>query len=184
VSRPHASVAKLQPIPLAWTFAQWSLDMVGKLHKSYLGGHVYLLVAVDKFTKWIEAAPVTAQDSTATVNLIKSIIFRFGVPNNIITDNRTNFTSKEFKDYCEGLGIKLNFASVVHPQTNRQVEKANGLICNRLKKRLMDPLERAKHAWVHELPSVLWSLHAMPNPTTQEHLSFWSMALKLCFQSK
>jgi hypothetical protein len=62
-----------------------------------------MLVAVDKFTKWIEAAPVTTQDSTAAINFIKSIVFRFGVPHSIITDNGTNFTSKEFKSYCEGL---------------------------------------------------------------------------------
>jgi hypothetical protein len=133
-SRPHAPAAELQPIPLSWPFAQWGLDMVGKLHKSWPGGHVYMLVAVDKFTKWVEAAPVTTQDSTAAINFIKSIVFRFGVPYNIITDNGTNFISKEFKSYCEGLGIKLKFASVAHPKTNGQVEKANGLICNGIKK--------------------------------------------------
>jgi hypothetical protein len=56
-SRPHAPAAKLQPIPLSWPFAQWGLDMVGKLHKSWPGGHVYMLAAVEKFTKWVEAAP-------------------------------------------------------------------------------------------------------------------------------
>jgi hypothetical protein len=96
-SRPRAPVAKLQPIPLSWPFPQWGLDMVGKLHKAWLGGHVYMLVAVDKFTKWVEAAPVTTQDSTTAINFIKSIIFRFGVPHSIITDNGTNFTSKGSK---------------------------------------------------------------------------------------
>jgi transposase InsO family protein len=90
------------------------------------------------------------------------------VPHIIITNNSTNFTSNEFKDYCEGLGIKLNFASVAHPQTNGQVEKANGLICNGIKKRLLAPLKKAKHAWVDELPSVLWSLRTTPNVVTQE----------------
>jgi transposase InsO family protein len=93
-----------------------------------------MLVAVDKFTKWVEAAPVTTQDSTAAINFIKSIVFCFGVPHSIITDNGTNFTSKEFKGYCESMGIKLKFASVAHPKTNGQFEKANGLICNRIKK--------------------------------------------------
>jgi transposase InsO family protein len=117
-----------------------------------------MLVAVDKFTKWVEAASVTTQDSKAAINFIKSIVFRFGVQHSIITNNGTNFTSKEFKDYCEGLGIILKFASVAHPKTNGQVKKANGLICNGIKKRLLAPLEKAKHAWVDELPSVLWSL--------------------------
>jgi hypothetical protein len=126
--------------------------MVGKLHKSWPGGHVYMLVAVDKFTNSVEAAPVTTQDSTTAINFIKSIIFHFRVPHSIIMDNRTNFTSKEFKNYCESMGIKLKFASVAHLKTNGQVEKANGLICNGIKKRLLTPLEKAKHAWVDELP--------------------------------
>jgi hypothetical protein len=56
-----------------------------------------MLVAVDKFTKWVEAAAITTQDSTVVINLNKSIIFHFGVPHSIITDNGTNFTSKELK---------------------------------------------------------------------------------------
>jgi transposase-like protein len=95
--------------------------MVGKLHKSWPGEHVYMLVAVDKFTQWVEAAPVTTQDLTAAINFIKSIVFCFGVPHSIITDNGTIFTSKEFKSYCESMGIKLKFASVAHPKTNGQV---------------------------------------------------------------
>jgi transposase InsO family protein len=142
--------------------------MVGKLHKSWPGGHVFMLVAVDKFTKWVKAASLTTQDSTAAINFIKSIVFRFGVPYSIITDNRTNFTSKEFKNYCEGLGIKFKFASVAHPKTNEQVKKTNGLICSGIKKRLLAPLEKAKSTWVEELPSVLWSLRTMPNAATQE----------------
>jgi hypothetical protein len=68
--------------------SQWGLDMVGKLHKSWPGGHVYMLVAVEKFTKWVEAAPITTQDSTAAINFIKSIVFRFGVPHSIISSSQ------------------------------------------------------------------------------------------------
>jgi hypothetical protein len=66
------------------------------------------------------------------------------------------------------MGIKLKFASVAHPKKNGQVEKANGLICNDMKKRLLAPLEKAKHAWVDELPTMLWSLRTTPNAATQE----------------
>jgi hypothetical protein len=77
--------------------------MVGKLHKSWPGGHVYVLVAVDKFTKWIKVVPVTSADATSVVNFIKGIVFRFDVPNSIVTHNDINFTSREFKDYCVGV---------------------------------------------------------------------------------
>ena len=121
-------------IPIAWPFAQWGLDMVGPLRKSSPGGHTFLLVAVDKFTKWIEAKPVTNAGATAALNFVKSIVFRFGVPHSIITDNGSNFIADEVQTYCEQQGIKLNFASVAHPQTNGQVERANGLVSSGLKK--------------------------------------------------
>jgi transposase InsO family protein len=48
------------------------------------------------------------------VEFIKEIMYRFGVPNNITTDNRTQFTVREFKDFCADSGIKINHASVSH----------------------------------------------------------------------
>ena len=70
--------------------------MVGPLKKSSKGGRTHLLVVVDKFTKWIEAVPITSSTALTAVNFIKSVIFRFGVPHNIIMDNGTNFTAAEF----------------------------------------------------------------------------------------
>ena len=64
------------------------------------------------------------------------------------------------------MGIKINYASVAHPQSNGQVEKANGLVCGGLKKRLLAPLEQAAGNWVEELPAVLWSLWTTPNTAT------------------
>jgi hypothetical protein len=102
------------------------------------------------------------------VNIIKSIVFCFGVPHSIITDNNTNFTSKEFKDYYEGLGIELNFASIAHRKTNVQVKKSNSLIYNGIKKRLLAPLDKTQTRLVDELSSVLWSLRTTPNAAIQE----------------
>ena len=115
VDKPHAPGSELRPIPMAWPFAQWGLDMIGKLPRSSKGGHVYLLVTVDKFTKWIEAMPVTNQKGKTAVKFFESIVYRFGVPHSIITDNGSNFISKEFQDFYEDLGINITYASVAHP---------------------------------------------------------------------
>src|SRR3954469_6080674 len=157
-SRPHAPASELKTIPLSWPFATWGLDMVGPLNNSSKGGRTHLLVAVDTFTKWFEAVLITSSKALTTVNFIKSIIFRFGVPHNIITDNGMNFTAAEFQNFCEELGIKINYASVAHPQSNGQVEKANGIVCGGIKKRLLAPLEQVVGNWVEELSTVLWSM--------------------------
>ena len=52
----------------------------------------------------------------------------FGVPNYIITDHGTNFTGKKFLDFYDGYGIRIDWASVGHPRTNGQVERANGMV--------------------------------------------------------
>jgi transposase InsO family protein len=122
---------------VAWPFARWVLDQVGPLPKSSRGNHTYLLVTVDKFSKWIEAVPVTNQEATTAVKFFESITCRYGVPNSIITENGTNFTSIEFQEFAKELSIKIKYASVAHPKSNEQVEKANRLVCAGLKKRLL-----------------------------------------------
>jgi hypothetical protein len=78
----------LQTIPVSWPFATWGLDIVGKFPRA-IGGHEYLMVVVDKFTKCVEVEPVRAINALAAIKFIKGIVCRFGVPHNIITDNST-----------------------------------------------------------------------------------------------
>jgi hypothetical protein len=85
--------------------------MVGPLKKAP-GGFTRLLATVDKFTKWIEAKPIIKPGSQEAVKFFLDIIYRFGVPNTIITDNGTNFTSKKFLDFADGYGININWVSV------------------------------------------------------------------------
>jgi hypothetical protein len=128
--------------------------MVGPF-KTAPGGLMHLLVAVDKFTKWIEAKTIKNLDGSSTIKFFNKIIVRYGVPHSIITDNGTNFAKGVFAEFCFQKGIWLDLASVVHPQSNWQVEKANGLILASIKPRLVEPLERSAGCWVEELPSVL-----------------------------
>ena len=69
--------------------------MVGPLKKAP-GGFTHLLVTIDKFTKWIEVKPITTIDSKEAVKFFLDIVYRFSVPNSIITDNGTNFTGHYF----------------------------------------------------------------------------------------
>ena len=75
--------------------------MVGPLKKGP-GGFTHLLIGVNKFTKWIEAKPITNIRSEEAVKFFLDIIYRFGIPNCIITDHGTNFTGKKFLDFSDG----------------------------------------------------------------------------------
>ena len=97
----------------------------------------YLLVMVDKFTKWIEAKPVKTAEAGPVIDFISGVVHRYGVLHSIITDNGSNSTTDEVKNWCAYLGIKPVSASVYHPQTNGQIERANGLIMSGIKPRLV-----------------------------------------------
>ena len=129
----------------------------------------YLLVMVDKFTKWIAATPVKTAESGPVIDFISEVVHRYGVPHSIITDNDSNFTADEVKTWCNKMGIKLDYASVYLPQTNGQVERANGLIMSGIKPRLVRSLKDSDTHWVKELDSVLWGLRTTPNRTTDTH---------------
>jgi hypothetical protein len=91
-----------------------------KLFPRAVRGYRFLYVAIDKFTKWPEASPVVKINKQSVVKFIKSIICRFGVPNNV-----SQFTSGAFQGYCEDLGIQICYASPAHPESNGEVEHAN-----------------------------------------------------------
>ena len=105
--------------------------------------------------------------SLQVIDFISGVVHRYGVPHSIITDNGSNFTDDEVKTWCTNLGIKLNYASVYHPQTNGQVEQANGLIMSGIKPRPVRSVKESNTHWVEELDSVLWGLRTTPNRTTR-----------------
>ena len=150
----HLPAQALLTIPITWPFTVWGLDMVRPLKKAP-GGFTHLLVAIDKFTKWIEAKPITTIDSKEDVKFFLDIVYRVGVPNSIITDNGTNFTGHYFQEFAEGYGIQIDWASVGHPRTNGQVERANGLILQGLKLHIFDIIKKFAGHWVEELLAVL-----------------------------
>src|SRR6266540_772146 len=141
--------------------------MVGPLQKAP-GGYTHLFVAIDKFTKWIEANPVATITASKAKEFFQDIVVRFGVPNRIITDNGTQFTGSEFKDWCKELSIKICYTSVAHPQSNGQVERTNGMVLQGVKSRVFDRLKPYTAKWARELPSVLWALRTSPSRATGE----------------
>jgi hypothetical protein len=96
--------------------------------KKVLGGSTHLLFMIDMFTKRIETRTLAKIVSNQAVSYVQDIIFYFGVPNSIITDNGTRFTEEKFLDLYYYNNIRVNWAAVAHLCTNEQVEGANGLI--------------------------------------------------------
>ena len=90
------------------------LDMVGPLKRA-LGRFEYIYVAIDKFTKWIQYKPLIKFNSTKAVEFMQDIMYRFGMPNRIITELCSPFTTIEFRSWAQDYGISIDYASIAHP---------------------------------------------------------------------
>nr|BAB39950.1 putative polyprotein [Oryza sativa Japonica Group] len=149
----------LQPIAPIWPFARWGPDIIGPFPVAR-NGYKFAIVAVEYFSRWIEAEPLGAITSAAVQMFVwKNIVCRFGVPKEFITDNGKQFDSDKFREMCEGLNLEIRFASVALLQSNGAAERTNGKILEALKKRLEGA---TKGKWPEELLSVLWVLRRPP----------------------
>jgi hypothetical protein len=143
-NRPHMATSTL------------GLDIVGPLPTAQ-GNLKFTFIAVEYFTKWIEARAVsTITSKTAQKFFWQNIICRFGVPSELTVDNGKQFDILDFSDFCLSISNKLAFTSVYHPQSNSVVEHANGKIFTAIKKRLLDD---KKGKWADQLPEVVWALN-------------------------
>ncbi|GJS19889.1 reverse transcriptase domain-containing protein [Tanacetum coccineum] len=154
---PRNPQQPLTPITAPWPFYKWGIDIAGPFPEGP-GKVKFLIVAMDYFTKWIEAKAV----ATITGNQVKkfvwdNIVCRFGLPGEIVSDNGKQFSDNPFKDWCEKLNITQRFASVKHPQSNGLVERANRSLGEGIKARLGE----GNKNWIEELPHVLWAHRTM-----------------------
>ncbi|GKV47282.1 hypothetical protein SLEP1_g54195 [Rubroshorea leprosula] len=142
------------------------VDLLGPFVKGK-GGCTYLVVAVDYFTKWIEAKPLsTTTEKKIEEFLLNSILCRFGIPKRIIVDNGPQFRATALRSFCDDYGIELALTSVYTPQSNGQVESANKIVLRGLKTHV----SAAHSNWVDELNKVLWSCRTTPSSSTGETL--------------
>ena len=125
-----------------------------------------MYVAIDKFTKWLEVEAVRKVTAQSAVKFFKGLVCRFGVPNRVITDNDTQFTSHTFMQYTQDLGSKVCFAFVAHPWCNSHAERANAEVPRGLRTKTFDKLHMSGRRWIDELSAVLWSISTTPNRAT------------------
>ncbi|CAN6244166.1 unnamed protein product [Urochloa humidicola] len=167
----------LQQIAPVWPLARWGMDIIGPLPTAP-GSFRYAIVAVEYFSKWLEAEPLTTITSANIVKFLwKNIVCRFGVPRELTVDNGRQFDCDRFVSYCNDMGTKVCFAFVYHPQSNGACERANGSILTALGKRFFD---QSKGMWAEELPGILWALRtseARPTGFTPFKLLFGEEAM-------
>jgi transposase InsO family protein len=88
--------------------------MIG-LFKLAPGGFRWVYVIIDKFSKWIEHKTLVKGTAKKVAELLDEIIHRFGLPNSIITNLGSMFTSNNLWNFCDDKGIVVKYVSMAHP---------------------------------------------------------------------
>ena len=96
----HTPPQELHSMSSPWPFSTWGMDVIGVIHPAASNGHRFILVAIDYFTKWVEAASYKAVIAAVTEKFVRNnIVTRYRVPHAIISDNGSNFNAKRIEEY-------------------------------------------------------------------------------------
>ncbi|KAF7146064.1 hypothetical protein RHSIM_Rhsim04G0187600 [Rhododendron simsii] len=159
----HQPPELLHPTVASWPFDAWGLDVVGPLPKSS-GGHLYILAATDYFSKWAEAIALKEVKKENVVNFIRThLIFRYGVPRYIITDNGKSFYNSAVTRLCQKFGFKQHASTMYNPPANGLAEAFNKTLGSLLKK----VVAKARRDWPERMEEALWAYRTTYRTPTQ-----------------
>ena len=167
-----------QPVIADGPFEKWGIDAMGPLPRSK-NGKVYILVAIDYMTKWVEAQSVPRViEKTVSRFVYSHICCHFGAPREIISDNGPGFREGGFlTNVCKELNTIHKHSTPYYPQSNGAVEKANGIIAGIIRK----VVEHKPKTWDHFLDGALWAYRTTYKHATQFtpfHLVYGQEALQ------
>ncbi|KAL4279775.1 hypothetical protein GQ457_03G015330 [Hibiscus cannabinus] len=142
----------LQNILEVELFDVWGIDFMGPFPSSF--GNLYILLAVEYVSKWVEAIATTHNDAKTVQRFIKKNIFtRFGTPRVIISDEGRHFDNRSIAAALRKLGINHKLSTAYLPQTNGQAEVSNREIKSILEK-VVNPNRKD---WSLRLDDALWA---------------------------
>ncbi|XP_039014758.1 uncharacterized protein LOC120144864, partial [Hibiscus syriacus] len=158
----HVPPSPLHVMTAPWPFSMWGIDVIGAITPKASNGHCFILVAIDYFTKWVEAASYTnIKRSTVCKFIKKEIICRYGLPERIITDNALNLNNKMMTELCAQFKIKHANSVAYRPKMNGAVEAANKNI-----KRIITKTTETYKDWHEKLPFALYAYRTTVRTST------------------
>ncbi|KAL5540047.1 hypothetical protein UlMin_042820 [Ulmus minor] len=150
ISRRH--MMPLNPILVVEIFDCWGIDFMGPFPPSF--GYLYILLAVDYVSKWVEAIPSRTNDNKVVVKFLKEhILSRYGTPRVIISDQGSHFCNRSFEALMRRYGVTHKISTAYHPQTNGQAELAN----REIKRILEKTVGPTRKDWSLRLSDALWA---------------------------
>ncbi|KAG9450353.1 hypothetical protein H6P81_010318 [Aristolochia fimbriata] len=132
----HQPPSPLHPTVASWPFEAWGMDIIGPINPKSSANHQYILAATDYFSKWAEAAAYKEIKAVTVVDFIRTqIVYRYGVPRYIMTDNGTPFRNKTMDNFCEKFGIQQRTSTAYNPAANGLAKPSTRLSVQNLKEK-------------------------------------------------
>lgn len=153
----HAPPTELHPMLESWPFVAWGMDVIGPIKPKAANGHRFISVAIDYFTKWVEAITLKLVTKKAVVDSVHSNhICRFGIHATIITENAANLNSRLMREICEQFNITHINSTPNRPKANGSIKAANKNI-----KKILRKVIQSSRQWHEKLPFALLGYHTM-----------------------
>jgi hypothetical protein len=152
----------LQPVTVDQPFQQWGLDVIGPINHASSLQHKYILTTMDYFTRWSEAIPLRVVNTNQVISFLEThIISHFRIPESLVFDNASYFSSMDLNVFSLEKGIKLKYFASYYPQGNGLVESTNKNLIKILKRTVS---ENHKN-WHTALFYALWDDRVTPKTT-------------------
>ena len=133
-------------------FDLWGMDFMGPFPHSF--NNMYILLAVDYVSKWVEAVPTRTNDARVVAQFLRNHIFlRFGTPRALITDNGTHFCNKMINKVLHKYGVRHRTSLAYHPQKNGKAKVSNREIKSILEKTVNSSMKD----WSKKIEDALWA---------------------------
>ncbi|XP_012856977.1 PREDICTED: uncharacterized protein LOC105976240 [Erythranthe guttata] len=159
----HQPPEPLHPTVASWPFDAWGLDVVGPTMKSS-ARNLYILAATFYFSKWAEAVPLREVKKENVADFIRiNIIYHYGVPQYVITNNGNPFCNGVIDKLCEKFGFKQRKSSMYNVAANGLAEAFNKTLCNLLKK----VIAKSKRDSHERMGEALWAYRTTYRTHTQ-----------------
>ena len=129
------SAFPLQHVSTERPFQQWGIDIVGPINPPSSMQHKYIITATNYFTRWVEAAPLKIVNTNQVILFLEFfIITRFGIPDSLVFDNASYFSSIELTQFALEKGIRIRYSANYHPHGNGLAESTNKNLLKILKR--------------------------------------------------
>jgi transposase InsO family protein len=163
VLKSCVSKVPLQKMPLIDTpFKRVAVDLIGPIHPPSEAGHRYILTLVDYATRYPEAVALKDINTESVAEALVDFFCRLGVPDEILSDQGTQFVSQCMREVTRLLSIKQLTTTPYHPMCNGLVEKFNGT----LKQMLRRLCSEQPKQWHRFISALLFAYREVPQEST------------------